>query len=261
MSITRRKVRGALAAAIAAMGSWTVVVACSSTETRETFDAPDAPPGDATMTTFDGTFGKTDTGDTCVAVAPTKPLLAAPTKKFEPGACTVTQVDGYVKDCLEADGNVCTTYKSANPTCAACAESTSDNPAWGPIVFYENRQFYDYNYGGCIANVTGDFTDAGCGAAQTRYLECRHAACVGCLPPGFPRDFEPFFACQNAGSTDTLCRTERDDSRAACATYFAAMPTDACQAKPAPASYLRQIIAAFCGPSTSDAGDAGDGGD
>ena len=56
------------------------------------------------------------------------------------------------------------TYKTASPACAKCGESASADAAWGPIVFYENRQFYDYDYGGCIANVTGDFSDAGCGA-------------------------------------------------------------------------------------------------
>ncbi len=258
MSATKRKLGFGTATAIVATGCWAVVIACSS-ESKESVAAADAAGAADAAPTFDGTIAMTDSGRACVATAPKRPLLAAATKKFQPGSCTTTQVDAYVKDCLDSDGKVCSAYRSANAACAACAESTSADPAWGPVVFYENRQFYDYNYGGCIANVTGDFGESGCGAAQTRYLECRHAACVSCLPQKLPIDFAPFYACQAASATDTLCRVERDESTAACTTYFATTPKDACQAAGlAPLAYLRQLVTAFCGPSASDAGDGGD---
>jgi len=135
-----------------------------------------------------------------------------------------------LKDCLKSDGNVCKAYKTANAACATCVESSSTDPTWGPVVFHGARQFYDYNYGGCIANVTGDLTATGCGAAETRYLECRRAACTSCLPAGLPRDYAPFYACESTLATDKLCAEELMGLSTACASYFGAKPKDACQA-------------------------------
>lgn len=254
---------GGVSALLLGAACWSVIVACSTDDERTPFTVTDEA-GDASMQpAIDGNFAPDDAAaGACAPVAPTKPLLTAPTKHFQPGACTTTQVDGYMKDCLQSDANVCNTYKTANAACAACVESNGADGSWGAIVFYENRRYYDYNYGGCIANVTGDFAASGCGAAETRYAECRHAACVQCLPNGFPIDYAPFYACQSAKKTDMLCATELSEVSTACATYFAATPKDACQgAGLSSDQYLRRIITGWCGGTASDAGDdAGDGG-
>jgi hypothetical protein len=259
---SKRGVGFGVSALLLSGACWAVVVACGSDDERTGFTPDDAATDVTTQPTLDGTFGMNDSGGGCQPVAPTKPLATKPTKQFAPSSCTATQVAGYVKDCLQSDGNVCDAYKTANAACVACVESVSSDASWGPIVFYENRQYYDYNYGGCIANVTNDFSATGCGAAETRYLECRHAACVTCLPPGFPRDYKPFYECQNKSATDTLCATELSDVRTSCAAYFAGSPMDACQAGGLSSDdYLRKLITGFCGGADSDAGDAGDGGD
>jgi hypothetical protein len=240
---------------------WSVVVACSSDDetsaTTITDDAGDA----AKQPSTDSAVADSDAG-VCGPIAPTKRVAPAPTKRFAPGTCTTAQINGYVKDCLESDGNACKTYKAASAGCAACIESASEDASWAAIVFYENGRFYDYNYGGCIANVTGDFSAAGCGAAETRYFECRHAACVSCLPDGFPIDYAPFFACQSKKATDTLCATELSDVSSACAAYFATSPMDVCQGSGLSSSdYLRRIMTGWCGGVAADAGaDGGDGG-
>jgi hypothetical protein len=241
---------------------WSVVVACSTDEEHTTFTVDDA--GDSATTpppAFDGTFAPEDAAG-CAPVAPARPLSTAPPTHFQPGVCTSAQVDGYVKDCLDSDGNVCKAYKNANAACAACVETVSADSSWGAIVFYGSRQYFDYNYGGCIANVTGDFAPTGCGAAETRYLECRHEACAPCLPPGLPRDYAPFYACQAKKATDMLCAAELTEVNTACATYFAGQPKDACQAAGLPShDYLRQLLTGWCGGAAPDAGDdAGDGG-
>lgn len=242
---------------------WSVVVACGSDEQRDSFTPDDA--GDATtqQPSLDGTFAEADAGGACAPVAPGQRTPPPPTKQFQNGSCTTAQLDGYLNDCLQSDGSVCNTYKTANPGCAACVESAGADPSWGPIVFYGNRRYYDYNYGGCIANVTGDFSQVGCGAAQTRYLECRHVMCEGCLPQTLPLDYAPFYACQTTKATDTLCATERADVGTACADYFAGKPKDVCQAAGLPSpDYLRQLITGWCGGTAADAGgDGGDGGD
>ena len=147
---------------------WSVVAACSSEERAGFTPDTDAGTDSGGLTTTDGSFVEGDAGG-CQPEAPTRPLVAAAPTRFQPGTCTTTQVDGYVKDCLESDGNVCKAYKDANVACAKCIENADTDPAWGPVVFYDSRFFYDYNYGGCIANVTGDFTSTGCGVAQTRW--------------------------------------------------------------------------------------------
>lgn len=263
MNAGRKRGFGVFVSAVLLGGAcWSVVVACSSDE-RAGFTPDPAETGtDSGPSTTDGTFVETDAGG-CQPEAPKKPLVAAPPTRFQPGTCTTTQVDGYLNDCLSSDGNVCKAYKDANAACAKCIENTDADGAWGPVVFYDSRFFYDYNYGGCIANVTGDFASTGCGAAQTRYLECRHAACNKCLPPGLPRDFEPFFECQRKKATDTLCAAELSETSTACAAYFTSKPTDACQGSTLPPQqYLKQLITAWCVGAVSDGGtDGGDGGD
>jgi hypothetical protein len=228
--------------------------ACGNDDARPGFAIEDAAPTEAAPPSVDGSFGETDAG--CPATDPPRPVTAAPPTRFTAGACSASQVDRYVTDCLQSDGNVCAAFRATNAACAACAESAGDASAWGPIVFYGARQYYDYNYGGCIANVTGDLTSAGCGAAETRYLACKRAACAPCLPSGLPRDYAPFYACENAGATDRRCAAELAEATTACAAYFAAKPVDVCQAAGLPPTdYLRRLIGGWC------AGDGGDGGD
>lgn len=261
MSVRSNHRLGVCVSAILLAGaSWSIVVACGSDDAGAAF-ASDEAGRDGGPSTIDGAFAGDDAGG-CQPSAPTRPLSASAPARFAPGSCSTSQVDGYLKDCLQSDGNVCKAYKDANAACAKCIESTDSDPAWGPVVFYDSRYYYDYNYGGCIANVTNDFTTTGCGAAQTRYLECRHAACAKCLPPGLPRDFEPFFDCQKKKATDTLCASELTEANAACASYFASKPTDACQGSTlASEVYLKQLITAWCAGSLPDAGtDGGDGG-
>ena len=110
--------------------------------------------------------------------------------------------------------------------------------------------------------MTGDLTATGCGAAETRCLECRRAACTSCLPAGLPRNYAPFYACENALVTDKLCAEELRGVDTACAAYFGAKPKDACQAAVlSPDDYLRQLMTAFCGgapgEAEADGGDAG----
>gem|GEM_PF-4496969 len=257
--------RTAVGALVLGAFGWTLTTACASDEdARAPFTEADASADAARDGAADGSFGVDDAG-TCPPRTPAQPVTTKPPRPFEAGACTTAQVAGYVSECVNADGNKCTAYKQANPTCAACVESTSADATWGPIVFYENRRFYDYNYGGCIANVTDDAAENGCGAAQTRYLECRHAACVACLPSTLPLDYEPFFACQGAKAVEQVCATELAAAQTSCADYFATKPTDACQgAGLPPEEYLRRLVTAWCAGAPNDAGadggDAGDGG-
>lgn len=251
-----------LVAVVLGAACWSLVVACGSDDERAPFTpADDGGDAAAPPPSFDGTFAEDDAG-ACPPSAPAKPVLTAAPAPFQPGSCSAAQVDGYLKECLDSDGNACNAYKTANAACAACVESNSADASWGPIVFHENRRYYDYNYGGCIANVTGDFSATGCGAAETRYLECRHAACVACLPAQLPLDYAPFYACQSAKATDKLCATELDGVKTSCASYFATKPADACQAGTLSSNdYLRRLITGWCGGSAPDAGgDGGDGG-
>ncbi|MBX3187860.1 MAG: hypothetical protein KF819_12630 [Labilithrix sp.] len=237
-----------------ALGGVCVAVVACSDDTRVGFSPEDSGVDASGPITPDGSFAEIDAGG-CPPTAPARPIPASAPARFTPGACTTAEVDGYVQDCLGSDGNVCKAFKDANVACAKCIESADTDATWGPIVFYDSRIFYDYNYGGCIANVTDDFATTGCGAAQTRYLACRHAACNACLPPGLPRDFEPFFECQKKKATDTLCAAELTEANTACAAYFASKPTDACQGSTlAPEQYLKQLIGAWCVGSPVDGG-------
>ena len=246
---------------IAAAVGWvlTGVVACqtTTTEDRGTFAAADASTGDATANEDGGntSIGEDDAG----ACAPTMPTERAAPKSiapFQPGACTTEELSSYISECLKSDGDKCAAYKSASATCAACIETKSTDDAWGPIVFYEGRTYYDYDQGGCIANVTGDLSAEGCGAAQTAYLECRHAACNACITNAF--DLSPFYECETGLAVDKTCATEKGHVQVACQAYFASSPKDACQAAGLSSdAYILQLITAWCGPGPSDAGDGG----
>ncbi|MEI9885754.1 MAG: hypothetical protein WDN08_04495 [Rhizomicrobium sp.] len=261
-SSTKRGLGVGVSAFLLGTACWSVVVACGTDEARPSFSIEDASEAEAPPPSVDGSFEPADAG--CAPAAPARPIATAPSTHFTSGSCTPTQVDGYLKDCLKSDGNVCNAYKTANPTCATCVESNSGDPAWGPIVFYGAHQYYDYNFGGCIANVTGDYAATGCGAAETRYLECRRAACATCLPAGLPRNYAPFYACENTVATDKLCTEELTGVNTACADYFAAKNKDACQSTGLSSDdYLRQLMTAFCvgtGDAGTDGGDGGDGG-
>jgi hypothetical protein len=235
--------------------------ACESTEERTTFTGTDAGATDAPPTPDGGggTFDEADAGG-CAPVATTERAAPKSLRAFQPGSCTTEELAGYITDCLQSAGDKCEAYKTASATCAACIESKSTDETWGPIVFYEGRTYYDYNQGGCIANVTGDLADTGCGAAQTRYLECRHASCKGCITNAF--DLTPFYECQNGLPVDKTCADEKGKVQAACQQYFASGANDACQAKTVTGdAFTLQLITAWCGPSSTDAGiDAADSG-
>lgn len=235
-----------------------IVAACeTSEEPRANFSGGDAATTDAPLNDGGGgTFNETDAGG-CAPVTTTERVGPASIRAFQPGACTTQELAGYVSECLQSAGDKCEAYKTASPTCAACIESKSTDESWGPIVFYEGRTYYDYNQGGCIANVTGDLSATGCGAAQTKYLECRHASCKGCITNAF--DLTPFYECQNGLAVDKTCADEKGKVQVACQQYFASGADDACQANGVTGdAYTLKLIAAWCGGSADGGMDAGD---
>ncbi len=144
--------------------------------------------------------------DAAVACSPhavTTTLTWHPPRAFNPSACTASEVDGFIQSCLLGSRAVCDAFRKQNPGCAACAYTTTDDPAWGPIVDNRTTDWVQLNKGGCIAATSGDADEKGCGGSWELYDQCLNETCSGCFP--IKTDTKALAACENNPQTDTIC--------------------------------------------------------
>ncbi len=140
------------------------------------------------------------------------------------GACTQQNVTDFINDCLAdtATQTTCSTWQTANATCAGCAVTSSSAANWGPL--YLNGQQLFINIPGCVDEALGQVaqengTDGSCGDELNASYGCFSYACGAC---GVAAD----------GGTDDTDETTCDDAAEAdvCASYYGKVTstTDKC---------------------------------
>ena len=212
----------------------------------------------------------TDAGDAADAsrgVCSPQPFSGAPTwvppTPLYQGVCTDAQLDSFVAACVGDTDDACASFRAANATCAVCTSSFETDTAWGPVVVDTAESYSRLNRAGCVANLIGDTSSTGCGAAEGRVTDCARRACFGCLPIERPADSERFAACEQTAFASEICKDTRNAYAKKCDRYYdTADPTSPgtfCRANFTLEKYLRL----WCGSrpdAGADGGDAGDGG-
>lgn len=201
--------------------------ACSSSPEG----SPGAEPGPADATVEATAPREASAQDAELACEPTAldgPPKWTPPLPRTPDACSPAEVEGYVQSCLYDFDTpaICEAFKKQNPTCAACLDSNDGDPRWGALVFFRQRMYFDFNYGGCVAHVLGDDSEEGCGAAEGRIRECERMACRGCVNGSSKSEREALFACIRSQQMRTICAAEIAKWNVACADYVKPTPDD-----------------------------------
>jgi hypothetical protein len=194
--------------------------------------------------------------------APTLPSgFAASPKGVATAACTAAQIAGTIQGCfLEgASDTSCEPY--AQGPCWACIETPSTSANWGAYVEFTS-DFYDDNYGGCIARLDPSPAGQMCGAAYAEFEQCLDQACVAACPPdeSSTNPYQGLQTCENEAS-GADCSTYQDAEEVACASEgtvaqqcstllgYNGMTVDGGEA-----AQITPYITAICGVPTADGG-------
>jgi hypothetical protein len=133
-------------------------------------------------------------------------------------ACTAAQIAGTVQNCFiqGASDQSCAPY--AQGPCWACIQTPSTATDWGAYIGFSS-QFYDVNYGGCIARLDPSAAGKKCGAAYTEFEQCLDQACVASCPPddSSTNPYQGLQTCEGEASGVT-CSTYQDAEEVACAS-------------------------------------------
>jgi len=166
--------------------------------------------------------------ETCTPVR--RDRVWAPPQRLHQQVCTAQQIDAVLQgDWLQLDGE-------EGRACLQCAYSDATDRSWGAFI---NGRGGDtvVNRGGCIAQLTGDFSSRGCGAAVQKSDHCVDDACAAC-------DRTESAACSVLA--ESICADAR--AAASCADDVtrpgAAAETCANDGEDA----LRRYLNLFCGP-------------
>jgi hypothetical protein len=217
----------------------TAVYACSSSSSPDSSQFSNPPADSGVTPDFDanppinGITG--DTGITPPVTLPdgaalpdvdaqavcTPTLPPSYTPKWHPpvgsktGQCTSQQITDFYTSCL--NGNVassgCTSFVSANATCAACLQSDETDAKYGPVVWHQNKAYFTLNIAGCIANEMGDTSATGCAAAYQSVVVCKEDSCSTCFAD--TQDFTKFAACESQAGTGD-CAKYRGTEQGTC---------------------------------------------
>ena len=248
-------------------GAFTTFASCSSSDDSS---ATDSGTGDETAVRFDSggsdsggddsSTTEEDSATSCQPVALATPPTYVP-PRAQQAACSQDQIDGFKSSCLTSPtGAGCTTYKTANPTCYACLDSTSTDPTRGPIVYYANRAIGTLNVSGCFGLLLGDTSPNSCAAADELLRDCEEAACeVSCDVAHNTSNLTAFNACKKAAES-TVCSSYLPADSNRCAGIIAdASPVALCYGTSGEtfAQRFNDLALLFCGAAPSDGGDGG----
>lgn len=246
--------------ALSGATAFSLVTACSSTESHHTPIAPEA------RADTEEAAAQIDTGvDAGSNACAPQPLAGAarfvPSKRWYQDKCTPAQVANYVRSCLESSSDKCADFAKQNPACFACAETDEKAAEWGAIVIFANGSYFEENFAGCIANSLGDLSKDGCGGSRAQFEECRREACRGCLPIATQEDYDEFASCGAKKDIAKVCAKEIAQITVKCADHIDPEPDDPtvpCLGVGLDSTtYFRQYVSLFCGAApASDAGDA-----
>lgn len=185
------------------------------------------------------------------------PVWKPPTG-FNQGKCTDAQTAAYV-DCLRAvpvpNLGTCQAFASdpTNKACLACALTLPTAAKYGPLL--NGAVTVEVNTAGCIAEVTGDLSDAGCAASVLAAVQCEQLACETNCPVSSRNDSIPLaalLACEGA-SGGSVCKAFTVAARCADALTADGGVAAACAQGASFTENAKAMVKLFCGG-------AGDGG-
>ena len=134
-----------------------------------------------------------------------QPTAWVPPPTARVAACSPTQIQ-VLATCMNNDTvtAACSQFWQApeNDSCIRCANTPEGATVRGPL--YDQGAYTYVNYPGCIAAMSGDTSQGGCGARYDRLLSCEDAFCGHC-------DVDGIDACLDAAD------------KGGCATYAAAL--------------------------------------
>jgi hypothetical protein len=203
----------------------------------------------------------TDGGGGCEpsATIDTSQITWVPPLTPNPTACSAAQVTGYYNACLgtTATSTTCQNFTNTagNATCEACLITPDTASAYGALIAIGGVDYA--NISGCVAILTGDTTNAGCGAKLQAVTDCETAACQANCPT---------VTDQTSFTEYTNC-TEAADS-AVCESYInmecnlqdagvdgAASAYTTCENHTSFEDYYNSMATVFCGNyAVTDAG-------
>ena len=211
-----------------------------TTPTSATADSSTALPPSGDSGT--GVVPGTDAGTPLPPVCPPKVVGSVPPDWHPPpaihrNACSTSQAT-TLTECLFSTAvpvATCDQFFNAagNGNCISCAITSSIAPNHGAIV--DDGTGYYANISGCVAALSGDSSQAGCGAKTEVFYDCLYAACQHCMNP-----FD-YAACTDAAARGT------------CAAYAGPADCnkpylDACTSATSPLDEAFKLVKLFCQP-------------
>ncbi|HEY1958557.1 MAG TPA: hypothetical protein VGH28_23225 [Polyangiaceae bacterium] len=184
-----------------------LIIACGGQTGDDTASTGDAGKDASLVDGADGAADVTDANPSDDGGCPTPAAIGSfsPTPIHPPrvshGACTSTQIDDAFKSCFPP--TTCDSFKTANPTCAACLFSSSNDSTWGPTVTLESGSM-QLNVSGCVAASTGDSSATSCAQLLDDVSQCSTAACDQQCPLTGPQSIGPREQCYG-DAAKTVC--------------------------------------------------------
>jgi hypothetical protein len=196
-----------------------------------------------------------DTNNLCgpTAVDATSVTWTHP-RAIQPYGCSAQQIQDYIAICIDGTNTTisCTAWATANATCNTCVYSQDSDSIYAATIYMTTSQYIYANVGGCIALLTGDSSDTGCGAKAWKATECEDSACSACMTDA---DYNTCTATSDTGTCATFVNAQCDLTDAG-----AASP---CVVGTTPDESFTAVATVMCGGYAADAGppvDAGGGG-
>ncbi len=183
-----------------------------------------------------------------------------PPRQPNPSACSDQQIADYFAFCYDPNTSNTTkcsqfTSQSPNKACVSCISSKQTDAAYGVLISTGGVAYA--NVAGCIALLTGDTSDTGCGAKEWASTDCVDDACKANCPVTDQASFQLYDQCtKQAGAAS--CKQYAD---AQCDLSDAGSVYDICVNHQAFADYYTAIAPVFCGGYSADAGPPDGGSD
>jgi hypothetical protein len=177
--------------------------------------------------------------------------------KFVPGACSADDFVAADTACFKATtatSAACLAFQTANVACAACLDSNSTDPTWGPLVNWSG--VVDINIGGCLQLLAP--SETACALALQTADVCPHVACDAVCPvtETDADSFTEWKVCAAAASADACASFIADSNCVATDDAAAGTP---CNESPSATfdTLFLQIAPLFCGGADGGSGEAG----
>jgi hypothetical protein len=192
-------------------------------------------------------------------IDPTAIIWAKP-RPINAMGCNSQEIQDFLNICINGTStSACTAWQTAHMTCNTCLNSNEGDQSFGPLINTASSGYIFVNDGGCIALLTGDTSDTGCGAAQWKTSDCEDDACAMCM------DAMSYSACQGNADTSTCTQYYNaghiDSSGNAAGTACANIDAGAIAACGLTAStfdaFYTAVATVMCGGYTPPPSDAG----